>query len=141
LLVIAVLLAIVSESWAQKEQLKNGQGSGGTASQDGSGSSQQEDNGQDIIKQKPPKPSGRRRGFKENGNAKFMAEIGPDLAEQLLIKAGNLNQPTLEEPWRALESLMSRSNDVVSSQAGLLLYSSCFIIHHCYSVLYKRDTH
>jgi hypothetical protein len=75
---------------------------------------------------KPDKPdkiktaSKRRGGFKKDNDAKqYLDDLGPDTVQQILLNAGNLNQPTLEEGRAALEQLMSSSNDMVSAAVSL----------------------
>jgi hypothetical protein len=68
---------------------------------------------------KPKSGSKRRGGFKKNGDAKqYLDELGPDTVEQILLNAGYLNKPTLEEAKAALDSLLSTSNDMVSAAAA-----------------------
>jgi hypothetical protein len=85
------------------------------ADQGSSGNGQASDSNQNQQKDEKPKLSGKRSGFKKNGNAKqFLEEIGVDTAQQILSTVGFLNQPTLEEAVASLETLLDNSDDAVS---------------------------
>jgi hypothetical protein len=80
------------------------------------------DQKQKDQKSQKPQLSGTRKGFKKSGKAKqFLQEIGPEAAEQILLNAGYLNQPTLEEATQSLENLLTNNDDAVSLQLLLLL--------------------
>jgi hypothetical protein len=76
-------------------------------------------NNTDAVTGQPALPSGRRSDFRKNGDTKqFLAQLGPDLTEQIAAAAGFLNQPTPEAGVAALEQLLQNSDDVVSCSAA-----------------------
>jgi hypothetical protein len=71
-------------------------------------------NNKDVLTGAPAPPSGKRRNFKTTGDAKqFLAQLGPQLTEQILNNARNLGADTLEAGVAKLEALMSSDDDVV----------------------------
>jgi hypothetical protein len=69
-------------------------------------------------------PVGKKRNLKKDGDAKqFLQKLGPDLTEQVLLKAGNLGKDTLEAGAATLEALLSQSDDLVSSCMQQLIQS------------------
>jgi hypothetical protein len=69
----------------------------------------------DAITGDPAPPTGKKRNFKRDGDAQeFLSQLGPEMTEQVLLRAGNLGADTPEEGAARLESLLASSDDVVS---------------------------
>jgi hypothetical protein len=114
LMSIVLLFAVVSS--AQRTILQQGPTGDTTIADQGSSvTGTESDSDGKQQKEDKPKLSGKRTGFKKNGNAKqFLEEIGQDAAQQILSNAKYLNQPTLEEAMASFQKLLENDNDVVS---------------------------
>jgi hypothetical protein len=75
-------------------------------------------NAKDAITGEPAPPTGKKRFFKSDGDAKqFLSQLGPEMTEQVLLRARNLGADTPEEGAARLEDLLASSDDVVSHYA------------------------
>jgi hypothetical protein len=72
------------------------------------------DNVDDVTGQPMP-PTGFRKDFKKNGDAKqFLTRLGPDLVEQIVVNSNNLGKDTTLAGIDALLPLLESQDDLVS---------------------------
>jgi hypothetical protein len=72
----------------------------------------------DPFTGEPVPPSGTKYNFKSSKDAKqFLSQLGPELTDQLVVNAGNLNEATVEAGVAALEPMLNESEDMVSPAA------------------------
>ncbi|WIA11308.1 hypothetical protein OEZ85_011431 [Tetradesmus obliquus] len=119
-----LLLCILAEAAAHRTLAQNSKSKGKDRGKDVPPTA--EFNKKDQFTDEPGPPSGKKRNFKTDGDARqFLQQLGPELTEQILLRVGNLGEDTPEAGAAALEAMLGRNDDLNMDLDALIVTAQC----------------